>query len=199
MIDLWFPTAIYRDNLSKDFVSNEYLKLKAEKLIFREKNKHTQWRCDTLSTIEFYNWKDDNDSEIQKLISLIKLKILEFATNFGIDPLTELRCDHCWFNIALPASYQEYHQHANSHFSAVYYIDVREKSGNIVFKSSESVTDMCSLPVKSNNLTNLSYKTCSYTPKNYDLYIFRSNLLHMVEKNQTNENRISMSMNFGFI
>lgn len=201
MIDLWFPTAIYRDNLSKDFGSNEYLKHKAEKLIFHEKNTQTQtqWRCDTLSTIEFYNWEDDNDSEIQKLISLIKLRILEFATNFGIDPSIELRCNGCWFNIALPTSYQEYHQHCNSHFSAVYYIDVREKSGNIVFKSLESVTDMCSLPVNSNNLTNLSYKTCSYAPKNYDLYIFRSNLLHMVEKNQSKNNRISISMNFGFL
>jgi hypothetical protein len=41
-----------------------------------------------------------------------------------------------------------------------------------------------------------NYKTCTYTPQESMLLIFRSNLLHMVEKNKSDEDRISISMNF---
>lgn len=200
MIDLWFPTAIYRCNLSEVFFDNEYLKSKALSLIYENTTIYPNWRCDTKSTIDFYNWRDDNDSKVKNLIDVIKAKVLDFAAGFGIKKTSnELECKHFWFNIAETGCYQEYHQHCNSHFSCVYYVDVDKDSGNLIFKSIDSITDMHALPVDNDNLTDLSYKTCSYMPKNSNLFIFRSNILHMVEKNLSDKNRISISMNFGFI
>ena len=48
------------------------------------------------------------------------------------------------------------------------------------------------------NLNKISYPACWYEPENSMLLIFRSNLIHMVEKNNSNDDRISISMNFKF-
>jgi ectoine hydroxylase-related dioxygenase (phytanoyl-CoA dioxygenase family) len=50
------------------------------------------------------------------------------------------------------------------------------------------------LPIESENYN--TYKTFSLRPIEGHLVIFRSNLKHMVEKNISNESRISIAMNF---
>ena len=42
-------------------------------------------------------------------------------------------------------------------------------------------------------------KSCSYTPEPTKILIFKSNLLHMVEMNLSNSDRISIAMNFELI
>ena len=88
---------------------------------------------------------------------------------------------------------QEFHIHPNHHFSLVYYVSVNDNSGNIIFRSPESATDMFMLP--SGNETLASMKTVSIKPEVGTLLIFRSNLLHMVEKNKSNQPRVSISFN----
>ncbi len=123
--------------------------------------------------------------------------MLEFSKEFGVSkPLDSLECTDFWFNVSKHGDYQEFHRHANSHFSIVYYITVPENSGDLVFQSFETNTDMFSLP--SNEVTDASCKTCVYEPIESALVIFRSNLIHMVKKNLSNRNRISISANFKF-
>lgn len=200
MIDSWFPTLIYRDTLSEFADKNPYLENKANEL----KNKlngslDTHWQCDTFNTLGQYNPYDDNDTVINNLIETCKIKVLEFSKVYGIEKrITDLCCHDFWFNISSTGNFQEYHQHTNSHFSLVYYVKAPLGSGNIHFKSIESITDMFDLPIHHKNLTQASYKSCMYEPKNSMVLIFRSNLLHMVAKNLSDQDRISISMNFRF-
>jgi hypothetical protein len=78
----------------------------------------------------------------------------------------------------------------------VYYLQVGNDCGNIIFRSFEADTDM--LPLPADILTYPNYKTMSIMPEEDNLLIFRSNLKHMVEKNISNVQRISLSMNFLF-
>ena len=196
----WFPTLIsyeILENLKKD---NQYLEEKA-RLIQATVNGNvkTNWRSDTFNTIGLYSPVKDNDQKINNFIKEITRKVYEFSQNFGVKRSIEsLECTDFWFNIAGVGSYQELHQHTDCHFSAVYYVRTNPSCGNIIFQSTESITDMMPLPIDINNVEFASCKNCFYEPLDSVLLIFRSNLLHMVEKNLSGRDRISIAMNFKF-
>jgi uncharacterized protein (TIGR02466 family) len=197
-IDYWFPTLISKEKL-EEFRDNSYLENKAYSLKGVLPNVSTQWNCDTYNTLELYNPVNDNDTIIHNFINLCKEKVHEFAKEFGVvKPLSDLQCNDFWFNIAKEGNYQECHQHPNSHFSIVYYVKTEKNCGNIVFKGPTAFSDMCTLPIDSKNLNRVSYPSCHYTPTNSLFLIFRSNLIHMVEKNRSGVDRISISMNFRY-
>jgi uncharacterized protein (TIGR02466 family) len=198
-IDHWFPTLVYRTILDEFQEQNEYLERKAYSLKFSRPVVSTQWNCDTYNTLDLYNPTSDRDSIVNGLIDLCRDRVYDFSKEFGISKnIEQLVCTDFWFNIAQPGNYQECHQHPNSHFSLVYYIKVSDNCGNIVFKSPTAFSDMFPLSINSKNLNKNSYPACWYTPEESVLLIFRSNLVHMVEKNLSSTDRISVSMNFKF-
>jgi len=131
MIDSWFPTLISHEVLEEFKDRNSYFSNKAYSIQKNNENlTGTSWNCDTYNTLGKFNYKLDNDQQINQLINICKLKVLEFS--------------------------------------------------------------------RAGNYTSASYKSCFYTPKESMILIFRSNLLHMVEKNNSDTDRISIAMNFRF-
>jgi uncharacterized protein (TIGR02466 family) len=196
-VTIWFPTLIYEDILTEFNTYNSHLETKVYNIRQKSPTSKTNWSCDTYSTLFQYNGLKDSDTVIQNLINVCKEKVIDFASEYGIKKnINELECIDFWFNIAQPGSYQEYHLHPKSQFSVIYYVKTTPGCGNIVFQNNESLVDM--FPLFAEEATYASYKNCFYTPKDSLMLIFRSNLLHMVEKNLSNENRISIAMNFTF-
>jgi len=173
--------------------SNDYFYKKV--LEIKEKNKNkisTDWRCDTFNTLYFYNLEED--IVFQNILIDIKNCVLKFAYEFGVENC-ELIFKNGWINLSLPGDYQEYHIHGENHFSVVYYIKTSPNCGNLVFKShSSDKDDMFPIPLSFYTLPN--YKTYAVKPLENNLIIFRSNLLHMVEKNRSDSDRVSISCNF---
>lgn len=198
MIKFWFPTLIDYKILDSFKDANSYLEQKALKIQeHANSTSRVDWSCDTYNSLGFYNYLEDNDKTINLFVLECKKHIIDFAKEFGVNKGVEaLECTDFWFNISQYGNYQEFHRHANSHFSIVYYVRAPERSGNIVFQSFETNTDMFTLPIET--VTDASCKTCFYEPKESALLIFRSNLVHMVQKNLSNNNRISISANFKF-
>jgi uncharacterized protein (TIGR02466 family) len=199
-LDYWFPTVIYKELCDDTTDSNKCLKIKALELQKNFENTvNTDWRCNTFNTLKTYDYVQDHDSVVLSLIEKARYRVHEFAKQYGVNkPIESLTVKDFWFNVAGNNAYQEYHQHALSHFSVVYYVNAPKKSGNIVFQSSENIIDMFPLPLDSQNFTELSFKTCSYEPQESMMLIFRSNLMHMVEMNLSGEDRISIAINFEF-
>lgn len=196
-ISLWFPTLIYEDILTEFESTNQYLESKAYNIQSLVPETKTSWSCDTYNTLLQYNVNQDSDSLVQRLISTCKEKVIDFASEYGIEKtINDLDCDDFWFNISKPNSFQEYHIHPRSDFSLVYYVKAKKDSGNIIFQSNNALSDM--FPLKTNKLTYASYQTCFYRPRESMILIFRSGLAHMVEKNLSGEDRISIAMNFRF-
>jgi uncharacterized protein (TIGR02466 family) len=193
-----FNTIIHKENLTDFSKHNYYLKNKAHNIKKNLNDKFsTDWRCDTFNTLNFYNPIEDNDSVVNNLIYIVSNKIKKIAVEYGVnESLYDVKCVDFWFNISSHGNYQEYHQHSNSHFSVVYYVNSSKNCGNIVFKNAEAITDMFPLPVENSCINLNSAKTHYIIPKESDLLIFRSNLMHMVEKNYSDDDRISISMNF---
>jgi uncharacterized protein (TIGR02466 family) len=200
MIEQWFPTLIYSDTLEEFRDNNQHFAEKAYEIRTANGDQPgTTWNCDTYNTLGKFNYKIANDGQINRLVNLCKSKVLEFSKEYGVSKnIEDIHCDDLWFNISSRGNYQEYHQHSDSHFSLVYYVKAEKNCGNILFRNIESFADMCQLPIDSNNYTAASYKTCFYTPKESMILIFRSNLLHMVEKNNSDSDRITIAMNFKF-
>ena len=196
MIEEWFPTPIYFTDLKN--IDNQILKKRAYDLKENNPNVSSDWLCDTFNTLDKdYLLNNDDDKAIINLIETTGEHVYKFAEEFGLSAEKyDLVCRDFWFNIANTGDYQEFHQHPNNHLSAVYYVQTDKQSGNIVFRNPESIGDMFQIP---NDIdTRLSYKSARYEPNESRLLIFKSNLLHMVEKNKSNRDRISIAMNFYF-
>ncbi len=196
-INIWFPSLIFENILDNFKDHTDHLLAKAYDIKNRKSKPATVWSCDTYNTLFQYDAFSNADPIIQSLIQTSKEQVLYFSKEYGMTKtIDDIECIDFWFNIAEPGAYQEYHLHPKSHFSVVYYIKTQEKCGNIVFQPADALTDM--FPLDVSQPTYASYKNCFYTPTNAMLLIFRSTLLHMVEKNLSGEDRVSIAMNFKF-
>ena len=189
MIDSWFPTLIYKDTLSG--FDNKLISSYCEGIRDRFPVKH-QWRCNTYSSMSS-GYEMLKDEYSTSLVTTIANRVGEFSQSYGMGNC-DVHVTDSWINVAEHGAYQEYHIHTDNHFSAVYYVAAPEDCGNICFRSHEANFDMFPLKPKEHN--NNTFKTTSYKAVESNLIIFRSNLLHMVETNNSTENRISISMNF---
>ena len=198
MIDFWFPLLIYKEILSAD-IDVDYLIKKSYSLKNTLPERVFGWYSNSFSTLNNYNYKQDNDPEILKLIEKIKPHVIKFSLEFGVkENESALECRDCWFNIHAPGQYQETHLHALSHFSAVYYLQTPKNSGNIMFRRPGMEHDMYPLPIMNAESKFPNYNQCSYPPEKNRLLIFRSNIPHLVLSNLSSDDRITMSFNFCF-
>jgi len=192
MILALFPTLIKSVDMSEFQMDKKKFVDKALDLYHSSKSQ-VDWRCDTFTSLNLYDMI--SDSLFENLRNIVVSETLKFSKEYGVTN-EDLKIMDSWINVAKPGSFQEYHIHTSSHFSVVYYIKSKKDSGNIIFRSFEADTDMLPLPVS--DLTPASFKTMSLSPEEDRLLIFRSNLKHMVEKNNSDDYRISISMNLCF-
>ena len=143
-------------------------------------NNVTEWNGDTFSTLGYKLQPDEN---MTKLLEHISQSVYELAdkTDFAV----ELK--DFWFNVASPGQFQEFHTHENCHYSFVYYVKAPENSGDISFFN----------PIRGDYTPDFDTGVAkNFTPKEGMFIVFRSNLMHMVKKNLSDQDRISISGNF---
>jgi uncharacterized protein (TIGR02466 family) len=191
MIKNIFTTAIYQTELNFDV---NLLTDRVYKIYEENKNVKSDWYCDTWNSLLNHNLIEDK--HFNNLLYEISNNVKIFSKEYQIDETKKLACSAAWVNISKQNNFQEFHNHANSHFSVVFYIKTKKNCGNIIFKNTEAFFDMFTLPIQKDSYNTLNCKTYSVEPKDNMLLIFRSNLQHMVEKNISNSDRISLSANF---
>lgn len=105
----------------------------------------------------------------------------------------ELYFHSSWINRGDSKSFQFEHNHAgrDAFLSGVYYIDVPDGSGNIIFRNPISDFQYNKL-WKTNGPSD---RERMVTPKNGDLIIFPSFLYHRVTLNHSNDQRITLAFN----
>jgi uncharacterized protein (TIGR02466 family) len=189
MIHVYFPTLFYiEQNVISDeennFLINELFEIK-------QKNKQggSNWASNVYNTCGTFNLHEHKS--FKNLNNVVSHHTNNFAkilkSNYNYE------CKESWFNFYNKGDYQEYHTHSYSVFSAVYYFLSSENSGKIIFEN-PTEPDMCSLK-NVNEFDNLNSNTCYFKPPTKSLLIFRSNIRHMVEKNNSDEMRITGAFN----
>lgn len=136
----------------------------------------------------------DSYSEIKKRI----LSGLHEYVNdvLHIDSRHEFYITQSWLNVNPPGSTHHKHNHSNSIISGVYYIDTSEDD-SIVFSSHHhtTVTNNPSLQFDVTAYTPANSSSWSVPTKTNSILYFPSVLLHEVNPNTSNKNRISLAFN----
>jgi uncharacterized protein (TIGR02466 family) len=108
-----------------------------------------------------------------------------------------LQLDNAWVNINSKTNWNKSHVHEGSVLSGVFYLTDNNSSLEIQRDDNVS-TYFLDHVVRSNNQTDLSYKSITYTPTKNQLIIFPSWLKHAVLPSDSNDLRISVAFNTYF-
>ena len=107
------------------------------------------------------------------------------------------KLSNMWININKQRDYNVMHNHPNSIISGVFWVKTPENCGSLVFQSPHSFTQHLLLNhVDSEVAKKQNYCDCfNFTPKEGTMILFPSDLLHGVEPNESDEDRISIAFN----
>jgi uncharacterized protein (TIGR02466 family) len=98
-----------------------------------------------------------------------------------------------WINSNLNKDYNLLHNHFGATISGIYYLEVPENSGRLVFQNGD-LSKMSSINFDYFHSENY-YARYFIIPEKFDLYLFPSEAFHYVEPNRSFENRISVAFN----
>lgn len=102
-----------------------------------------------------------------------------------------------WININPPGGYNVIHNHPNSFYSGVYYLQTSKNSGEITFTNpvlAQGLTTPLSL-IEQNSI--YTFDSYSYQALDDYLLLFPSYLQHYVHPNKSDSERICVSFNIG--
>ena len=134
---------------------------------------------------------DDLKTQIQNHVDEYCREYLNIADNIHFKFLNSWAMRH------RKGDFSDPHLHTNSILSGILYINVDEKSGNLIFQKDANYCNLfppaVDLPVKSRNIFNS--KTWTFTPENNQLFLFPSNLTHKVDVCMSDNIRYCLSFN----
>tara|TARA_R100000995_G_scaffold82389_1_gene56268 strand:- start:1244 stop:1816 length:573 start_codon:yes stop_codon:yes gene_type:complete len=167
--------------------------LELERYILNMKEKDPKGR--TISNVGGYqsNPLDLNDKNFKVFLDKLLLKLKEYSSIFEISLNTKIH-DY-WFNINNLKHGNKLHNHSGAFLSGVFYVKIPKNSGKLYFQNVKASHDNC---FKSKTLNTYNKYRSNYyniTPKENLLVLFPGWLDHLVESNNSNENRISISFN----
>lgn len=121
------------------------------------------------------------------------LNELDFLPNFEVDS--------CWVNINYQGSYNALHFHPGHDLALVWYIQAPVNCGGIQFENPNIVGRTAIFDyMNPNDLESYNlYEDAIFPAIKHRCYIFPGDLRHLVEENESEELRISMSANLTFI
>jgi uncharacterized protein (TIGR02466 family) len=164
---------------------------------------------DYILNLEFKQMADNNGFITETVTLLddpkcleIRNKILnafdDYAYNLlKIKPEVEFYITTSWAIKFLPGGSTQAHTHSNSLFSGVLYLKAAEETGQISFHKYAKYLDVSS-PTLSLGFTEwniFNSDKWSITPHENQIIIFPSNVVHSVEINNSNDDRISIAFN----
>lgn len=142
-----------------------------------------------------------NDSKFSFFIEILSQNIGEcLKQEYQIIQNTTIDIPRIWINISGHNHYNTTHTHPMSHYTGVFYVKCPENCGNIIFNNGYNANDYQECLYRENEVmeNNKIYPSCSYTPVEGRLILFPSCVPHLVEMNQSDSDRISISFDLLF-
>lgn len=186
---------IFRDTLFTNFLYSAELEIDINSLIaecykFKDsdagvaKSNKNGWQSKTTKESDLIKSEVFEDL-ISKSLSFAQVVSNSEQLNYELNDVGS------WVNINNPNSYNMPHTHNDAVLSGCFYVKVPENSGELAFLRSDAST--CALTF----LNKPSESSFIVKPVVGRLYIFPPWLMHLVSLNESNEDRISIAMNFG--
>ena len=107
----------------------------------------------------------------------------------------------CWLNVNGKGDYNVFHNHPNSDYSLVWYIKTPDNCGDILFENPSDFSQYNFIESIGESIREKynTFHTIKLSPREGDCYLFPPGLKHLVEPNESEECRISMSCNLRFV
>ena len=184
-VEKWFSTPIWFDyfNFDTAAVAKACLKLRDDHYENRVISNIGGWQSSDLNL-------EDHD-ELQVVSEIITTALSEFSSQ--IHPKFTIELKNVWVNINEKGNSNKRHIHAFSTFSGTLYIQVDEKTGNIIFYDNYTPYDHYPILMPEGSEHFPAHVT--YYPKNGMLLIFPSWVPHEVQPSNSDLTRISISFN----
>ena len=185
-----FPSTFFSANLNvdNDEILNECYQMKIDDPQGDIRSNYKGWQSRLHSTVDISSWVD------RPVISDLASKSIQFVNEAmnEIEYNIEFQQDSCcwWVNINDKFAYNVLHSHPKSDLIGVYYPKISSNDqGRITFvRTDGSLHNELYGSVNDHTYYKLSVEQGK-------VYFFPAHLLHFVEPNETNDERISISFN----
>ena len=184
--NLW-PTPIYQnsfliDDEVKNFIKNEVYERMSTDNGFITVNRYL------LNNDKLTNLKSNIDEHLENYTR----KFLDIKDN------AQFYMQNSWANRHEPGDWAQAHYHTGSLISGVYYLDVPEKSGDLVFQRMSSYTNLfhSTINIEYNNQNYINEDLQSLNVQTGDIVLFPSHVMHKIRKNESNLPRFSIAFNY---
>jgi|TARA_R100000482_G_scaffold121676_1_gene68140 uncharacterized protein (TIGR02466 family) len=185
----FFPQAFY---VAEDLLEPGYLKELQDRVYYIKDGNPSggyNWVLRPYNTLSTYELK--NDPVFNTLLNKIEEKTFAFNKEHSSDYRYKIK--ESWLNVYDKDEEQEYHCHPGNTYSAVFFLKSSKDCAKIIF---ENPTEPDMMPIKNlKEMNGLNFKRCYFNPVENSLLIFRSYMRHMVEKQKTNSERITVAVN----
>ena len=149
---------------------------------YQIRNAHLTELCDQ----EMRKFMGELTKVVQQYLELEYVPGAQLAREeVGLPPIAIDLCAY-WINVMPPGAYHRIHTHPNTNLSGVFYLQAPEGSGDLY------------IPSPYNNGIETVIKTCPdyiLKPEVRQVYLFPSSLPHSVSRNESDEDRVSISFN----
>ena len=184
-----FPTIIYIKEIPNALQLNQYLEQKIIQWSQQDKGEQKTNAGGWHSTTDM-NKKEEYNPLTKELFNM-QDEIYQ-KEHLSLKPVL----GNMWANINYPGCYNRPHVHPNALFSGVYWIKAPKNSGNFMDYDPRPGTHM-SMPTRTRNILPPElWREVQYSPKAGTCLMFPAWLWHEVKPNESNDIRISVSLNF---
>jgi uncharacterized protein (TIGR02466 family) len=132
-------------------------------------------------------------------LASLNADILEHVNFYAKDVLAyrdiEIELTQSWINVAVPGQHHHLHRHTNSIISGTYY-PFGVDNCPIVFHNPNMFQFVPNVDESNQNPVSMISKNCiNVTPNSSELMLWLSPMIHSVKKNESENNRVSLSFN----
>ena len=156
------------------------------------------------------------DERFKPLVDIIQIQLKQLHAELDLVDQVEFEINNMCVNVNFPGCFNKFHRHVNppspdritssSIISGTFYVRVPENSGDLTFHAGrEDYAQMAYEPAQV-RIPEMFFKSQKnmhvrpvyrVKPQEGDLLFWFSDLMHGVEQNKSDENRISISFNLG--
>jgi len=178
-----FPQPVYFSKLERALTTEELKTIDAYKAKTYKNDGNTTSNDNTvLENKTLQNLKKDLNKKIINYFNEV------VCTSNSITPYIT----QSWINYTETDQFHHKHSHSNSYISGVFYIDAQKEVDSIIFYKPYA-DETIELDITKYNPFNST--SCSFPVETGNIFLFRSSLIHGVNKKKGTNTRISLSFN----
>lgn len=195
-LHLAFASPIWRDHLSD--VTDEDLAHLKNFILEEESRSDGQIRSNRGGWQSNDHISDEvTDKILNQLFSYFEAKANHCLISMG--SRSAAKVDNVWFNVSRKGNYNDSHCHLNTPMSGVFYVNVPDHNARIRFYNPNPMVTYCNSFMDVDYSSDLTFHEVWFEPVEKHLIMFPGWMFHSVDKNESDEPRISIAFNIKLV